>query len=188
MSKELYAASALHRMVRYDARREIMGSLGDLSSIELFGTQLLVAPYVHSGLLRSPGEEAEVLSLGALYERYQSGRGLITKQLSIESIYQGKVYLVLIVGNEVSSMPERDMDEERDEFMLRLQRWEQGRIKPGDWVVTLQENTRQVSISAPGASQSKVLETLGVTYVGYPCKFLYAADVYMRIPDPDMVA
>lgn len=162
---ELYTTAALHRMVRYDARREILNAVGDLSGFKLFGTNLIVAPYVQSGLLRGVGEEAEVFSLDALYERYEAKSGLLTQQLSVESIYQGKVYLVLAIGDGVK----------------------EPRYKVGDWIVTLQENTRAVSISAPGAKQSKVLEKLGVTYVGFPCKFLYDADVYMRIDDPDMV-
>lgn len=166
MSSQLYATGALHRMVKYDARREILNSVGDLSSLKLFGTNLIVAPYVQSGLLRGLNEEAETLSLAALYERYEEKKGLLTKQLSVESIYQGKVYLVLAIGSDVEA-PRR--------------------YSEGDWIVTLQENTRAVSISAPGAKQSKVLEYLGVNYVGFPCKFLYDADVYARIDDPDMV-
>jgi hypothetical protein len=185
---ELYTTAALHRMVRYDARREILNAVGDLSNIELFGTNLIVAPYVHSGLLRSPAEAPEVLSLDALYERYEAKTGLLTAKLSIESIYQGKVYLVLAVGADLQIPPDRYDDENEAQYAARRERWERRRLKPGDWIATLQENTRAVSISAPGAKQSKMLEYLGITYVGYPCKFLYDADVYMRINDPDMVA
>ena len=169
MSSQLYATAALHRMVRYDAKTEILNSVGDLSGIEVLGTNLIVAPYVQSGLLRGKNEEDAVLSLDELYKRYESRSGLLTSQLSVESIYQGKVYLVLAIGAEV----------DREAFSPAL--------KVGDWIVTLQENTRAVSICAPGAKQSMVLDKLGVNYVGYPCKFLYAADVYMRIPDPEMV-
>lgn len=175
MSKELYANSALHRFVRYDAKSEILASVGDISGIELFGTQLIVAPYVRSGILLSPSlgiPESEVLSCGALYDLYESGRGFMAQKFAAEDIFQGKVCLVLKMGADL-------LDESREE------------IPPfgvGDWIFTLQENTRGVSISAPGAKQSRVLKAMSIDYVGWPSKFLYSSDVYGRVNDPNILA
>lgn len=175
MSSELYATAALHRMVRYDARREILSAVGDLSAIELFGTQLIVAPYVHSGILLSPTlgiPETERLSVEALYDLYDSGRGFLAQKFSTEDLYQGKVCLVLKIGAEVE---------------VYGPRYGHKPLSVGDWVFTLQENTRALSVYAPGATQSRVLKALGIDYTGWPAKFVYAADLYGRITDPDMV-
>lgn len=175
MSGELYSTSALHRYVRYDARREILSSVGDLSSLELFGSQLIVAPYVQSGIMFSDRlgiPETEVLSVDALDDLYKSGKGLLTQQFSKESIWQGKVLLLLKIGTEV------DVSDPK---------WGEAPLQVGDWVYALQENTRQVSIRMPGAKQSRVLKALGVDYIGYPCKFLYAADIYGRVSDPNIL-
>jgi len=202
MSKELYANSALHRFVRYRARDEIMKAVGDISGIELFGTQLLVAPYVRSGILLSPTlgiPESEVLSCDALAELYESGRGFMAQKFAVEDLFQGKVCLVLALGTGLLETEAR-----RKEIAERLDgglppdeyadlQDEAASLKPlefgvGDWVFTLQENTRGVSISAPGAQQSRVLKALGIDYVGWPSKFLYASDVYGRLNDPNILA
>jgi hypothetical protein len=177
LSKELYANAALHRFVRYDARREILASVGDIANIDLFGTQLLVAPYVRSGILLSPSlgiPESEILSREALFDLYDSGRGFMAQKFAAEDLFQGKVCLVLKIGHEVDAE-----DPRYGERPLRV----------GDWIFTLQENTRGVSICAPGAKQSRVLKALGIEYAaGWPSKFLYAADVYGRLDDPNILA
>lgn len=179
MSSLLYGTAILHRMVKYNARAEIMSSVGDVSAVELFGTQLIVAPYVQSGIpwsdrLGMPFEE--VLSVDALCDLYASGKGLLTQKYSTESIYQGKVVMLMSVGTGV------DVDDPAGSG-TKLDR----PLAVGDWLVCLQETTRAVSMHFPGAKQSRVLKALGIEYTGYPCKFLYANDVYMRINDPDMV-
>lgn len=183
MSSQLYATAALHRMVRYDARSEILGCIGDFSEIELFGNQLLLAPYVQSGImwqdkLGFPREER--LACEQLYDLYESGKGLRLSQFSIESIYQGKCALIVKVGEDVNK-PVYDEALGKDipphvEFHV------------GDWVFTLQENTRSISLAGTGASQSKVLKALGVDYqLGWPCKIAYSSDIYGRVVDPDQV-
>lgn len=173
MSKELYSTSALHRFVPYDARAEIISCVGDLSNVELWGTQLIVAPYVHSGLLRGRDDGDAQVSIADLCERYRNGSGLLASRMSTESIYQGKVNLILKIGTEV------DVEDPRyGDTPLRV----------GDWVYTLQENTRGISIAAPGARQSAVLQALGVDYLGWPCKLVFSADLYGRVDDPNILA
>lgn len=152
-------------MVRYRAADEIMKCIGDISRSRLFGNQVLLAPFVQSGLLWNPKMGfplEEVLSLEKLYELYEGASGLVSRQHSLESIWQGKLSLVLKLGDEA------------DKYGL----------KPLDWVWTLSENTRMVSISPPGAQKSRVLQFLGVDYTGYPCKIAYETDLYGQEPDP----
>lgn len=181
MSKELYANAALHRFVRYDARNEIFDAVGDLADVELFGTQLLVAPYVRSGILFSPMlgfPETKVLSQDELYGLYESGKGFMAQKFAAEDIYQGKVCLVLKLGAEVESCGSASAIKEATGRPLRA----------GDWIFTLQENTRGVSLCGPGGRQSRVLKALGIEYAGWPSKFLLSSDIYGRLDDPNILA
>ena len=170
MSKQLYAQSALHRMVRYDARREIMNSIGDLSGVTLFKDTVLVAPYVHSGLLWSPSMGfpiEERLSLERLYELYDTKRGMMTQELAKESIYQGKVLLLLKTS--------RKKEEEKNMV--------------GNWVFTLQENTSGLSVCGEGGEKSRVLEFIGANYtVGWPCKIMDMSHIMGSVEEPALVA
>lgn len=175
MSKELFATSALHRMVRYDARREILTSLGDISGVELFGSQVIIAPYVHSGVLWSSRLEIpadSVLSPDNMAELIKTGKGLVTHKLSVEDLYQGKVGLVVKIGPDVE---------------VNEPKYGDNPLKIGDWVFSLQENTRAVSLCGVGASKSQILGALNVDYTGYPCKFIYSADIYGRVSDPNVL-
>lgn len=169
MTSPLLGNTHLHNMVRYNAREEILQSIGDISDIELFGNQLIVAPYVHSGIMWSdrlgfPKEER--LSLEALYDLYDSPRGFIYQTAAKESIFVGMVNLVIAVSPDAT----------------------EHNLKRGEWIFTLQENTRSISITSSTAKKSKVLSKVGVDYAeGWPCKLLFETDVYGRIPYPDMV-
>jgi len=167
MSSPLRATSTMHRFVRYDAAREIINAAGDLSGIELFGDQVICGPYVHSGLLwsQSLGFPIEKrLSLGHLYELYDGHKGLMAQQMSVESIYQGKVMLVIKAGEETT------------------------KVRAGDWIFTLQENTRMISVQTPTSQRSRVLDFIGTDYAaGWPSKLVYERDIYGRVRDPDMV-
>lgn len=180
----LLGNSQLHRQVRYDARREIIESIGDVSGIKLFGNQLIVAPYVHSGIQWSPKYGfplEERLSLEALYELYDAAdadpkdpgvtnrfKGIVTLRnptAAKESIHVGAVYLVVAIGEE-------------NERNLRV----------GEWVFTLQENTRSLSITSDNAKKSRVLREVGVDYsAGWPTKLCYSTDIYGTIPHQDQV-
>lgn len=176
MSKELYAQSSLHRMVRYDARSEILTSLGDLSGLRLRGNQVLVAPYAQSGIrwnnkLGFPLEER--LSVDSLCDLYNSKSIFAVRDYrsAEESIWQGKVCLVVAVGDEVSE-----------------------RTQIGKWVFTLQENTRGVGLQGVNPGVSRVLKEIGsnghegASYEGgWPCRFVYETDIYGDVDDPDMV-
>lgn len=168
MTSPLLGNTQLHKMVRYDARSEILNSVGDLSEIELFGNQIIVAPYVQSGIMWSeklgfPREER--LSLENLYALYDSGKGLFNPAAAKESIFAGMVYCVLSTGEECVKG-----------------------LKRGDWIFTVQENTRQISVTSATAQQSRVLKEIGVDYAaGWPAKLLFEVDVYGRVPHQDMV-
>lgn len=212
--------------MRYDARSEILSSVGDLSDIELFGTQLLVAPYVRSGIMLSDRlgiPESEVLSIDALCELYASPRGIMVQSMGVEDVFQGKLCLILKMGHEVpgsetwlkryhdaemriaelkgkfdNSLDQKDSnmlaeidlaESAYDDLQSQIARFGHRPLAVGDWIFTLQENTRGVSIRGPGSTQSRVLKALQIDYtVGYPCKFLYSADVYGRVDDPNVLA
>jgi hypothetical protein len=172
-------------MVRYDARREILESVGNVSDIELFGNQLIVAPYVHSGVQWSPKYGfplEERLSLEVLYELYDAHQGIDPNDPEVknrfkgigtlwnptpakESIFQGAVYLIVVIGAD------NDCG-----------------LKVGEWVFTLQENTRSLSITSETGRRSRVLSEVGVEYpAGWPTKLCYSSDIYGRLPHQDCV-
>lgn len=164
--------AVLARMVRYRAEDEIMACVGDLSGLgNFYGNQMLLATYVHSGLIWNerifdfPLEER--LSLDRLYDLYESGKGFLNQQYALESVHQGKVHLVLALGE--------DVDAEKH-FV-------------GQWVWTLPENTRGMNLQCPGAQKSRLLEKLGVPNytAGWPCKIAYASDLYGDLPHQDVL-
>jgi hypothetical protein len=169
MSSNLYGVSSLHRMVRYDARTEIMNTVGDLSGVDLIGSTVLVAPYVHSGILWNPNlgfPNDERLSLENLYELYESKKGLQAQNLAKEGIYQGKVLLLLKTSRKAQD----------------------DRNIVGSWIFTLQENTTMLSFSGPGGKKSRVLDFVGANYpIGWPCKIMDAQYIMGHLSDPDMV-
>lgn len=169
MTSPLLGNTQLHNMVKYDARKEILGSIGNLAEIELFGNQIIVAPYVQSGIVwlakyGFPREER--LSLENLYDLYDSGKALLNPTPAKESIFTGLVYLVVKTGEDCTK-----------------------ELKVGEWVFTLQENTRQISVTSSTATPSRVLrEVIGMDYAaGWPAKLVFETDVYGRIPHQDMV-
>jgi hypothetical protein len=155
-------------MVRYDARREIMNSIGDLGRISVFNNRVLVAPYVPSGVMWHSGlgfPIEEQLSLDRLYELYDSKRGLVSQVLATENIYQGKVLL-----------------------LLKTSRKEEQTLV-GNWVFTQQENTSGISVCGDGGKKSRVLEFVGADYtVGWPCKIMDLSDTMGSVEEPALVA
>lgn len=174
MTSPLLGNTQLHNMVQYDARSEILNSVGDLSEIELFGNQVIVAPYVQSGIMWSEKlgfPRNERLSIENLYALYDSGKGLFNPTAAKESIFAGMVYCVLKTGEDCV----------KDENGIP-------RLKRGDWIFTVQENTRQISVTSATAQQSRILKEIGVNYAaGWPAKMLYESDIYGRVPHQDMV-
>jgi hypothetical protein len=168
---QLYSTGALHNMVRYDARQHIRDCIGDLSSLgphAILGNQLLLAPYVHSGLTWNERHchfgRTDVLTPTQLEELYEVPGIFLNQQLAKEDLFQSKVYLVLKIGTEPTKLE----------------------IKEGDWVWTLQENTRQVSISLPSSKKSFVLDKIGAQIAsGWICKICYDSDIYGVLPDHD---
>lgn len=168
---QLFATGALHRMVRYDAKSHILDCVGDIDALgPLFGNQILAAPYIPSGLMWServgfPNDTVLTASdLIALYDAPTPP--FLNQQLAKESVFQGKVMLVLKTGTQ-PQVPD---------------------IQAGDWIWTLQENTRQVSISMPTSRKSKILEKVGIDVAsGWICKILYDKDVYGKVSEPDML-
>src|SRR5579863_7658532 len=108
-------------MVRYRAKEEILTAIGSLDDIELFGNQILAAPYVPSGLMWSercgfPVEER--LSVDALLELQASGKTFLNPALAKESLFQGKVLLVLKVGDEPTLIPSEAKDADDGDIMV----------------------------------------------------------------------
>lgn len=167
MPSVLMTDATLHRMVRYDAKTEIMNALGDGPLIgRMFGNQILMAPYIHSGLIwseRMGFPLSEVLSVENLYDLYDSNKGFVSQSEAKEGLWQSKLNLVVALGESAT------------EYGLSV----------GQWVWTLSENTRMLSLSPPKAKKSRVLEFLGIPHnAGWLCKLTYETDLYGVEPDP----
>jgi hypothetical protein len=167
----LHSTGALHRMVRYDAKSHILDCVGDMDALgPLFGNQILCAPYIPSGLMwneRVGFPNHTILTPSDLIALYDSeSPPFLNQQLAKESMFQGKVMLVLKMGTQC----------ELKDF------------KEGDWIWTLQENTRQVSISLPTSHKSKILEKVGIDIAsGWICKIMNELDAYGLVYEPDAI-
>ena len=140
-----------------DAVEEILDSVGDVSGLELWRSQCLIADYVRPTLTRS---------------------GLITPvNAQAEDVYQSKSGMLLAYGP--LAFPDYVVDENgkvtENDFS------EFGGRKPqiGDWLGYRPTETVQLMVKAKGAKEN------GREWKhGWPCRYVYARDLYLRVPLP----
>jgi hypothetical protein len=149
---QITTASMLHLM-REDEnpKEEILSAIGDISDIELFGTNILLGIYIQSSTTKA---------------------GLITSSMSRESIYQGKVGLVLKLP--VAPFPEKI-----------LARFGGKPPQVGDWVTFNVGNADQLSVMGTGSKNVSRLADVGLEiYSGWPCRRIPAEYIEERVKNP----
>lgn len=152
---QVTTASMLHLMQEgKEPEKEILAAIGDISEIDCFGTNVLVGIYIQSSKTKG---------------------GLITDTMSRESIYQGKVGLVL-------KLPEtKDFDRLRPRFGKRG-------LRVGDWVTYNVGNGDQLSVMGVGSKRTERLAEVGLEiYSGWPCRRVPAEWIEERITNPRSV-
>jgi len=146
-----------------DIGAEIRRSVGDLSGIEVFGQQILVGIYLR-------GETTQ--------------GGIIMPGLQKEDLYQGKVVLILKMGPTATSVMERDHD------MKHLPNpWGARPPRVGDWVFHSASQAFDLNVKGEGAKTSPAIakDFPAIRDKGWPCRLVYAADLYGRVDDPLML-
>lgn len=117
-----------------DPREAILDKVGDLSGVEIFGNDILVATYIRP-------------------ERTKSGI-ILTQQHVAEDRYQSKCYLILKMG------PTAFIDEEGNEFRdIRAGDWIIARASDG-WAVTL--NTGKSGVSRDDALDCRIIPDVSI--------------------------
>lgn len=138
MMPKLAEATVLHNWRHKDAdeaKNEIMGAVGSLANFDVFGTQILVAPYVRPSKTK--------------------GGLMIPESAQKDDIYQGKVALVLKVGPNAYLAPE-----EADQARM-LRGFDGNPPQPGDWVFHRIQDCFQFSYEGPGSVKSPSREWQG---------------------------
>lgn len=153
---QIKAVSLLHLMQEDDhPEDEIKAAVGNLDQIEMAGESILIGLYVQQGKTKG---------------------GLITQSLSIESIYQGKVGLVLKTSNQDFT------DQEKKAW------GGEGRLpKVGEWVFFKADDGIALSVLGTGAKRSPRLTDLGIEMDGWPCRVFEPRYILGRIKSPRSV-
>lgn len=155
-------ASKLHRFHHdnvADAAQEIVDAVGDLSGIEIWGSQIMLGVYCQPAVTKSG------LRIGG--------------KTQLEDVYQGSVGLILKMG------PNAFADAKPELYG--------GRVPTvGDWVYHRAQDAVQMSVCGPNSKKLKVRAPDGNTedareWDGWPCRMVYAADLYGRVALPHVV-
>lgn len=150
---QLSTASIMHLMIEdSDPAKEILDAVGDLSDIELTEDLVLVGIYIQQGKTKG---------------------GLITTQLSIESVYQGKVGLVL-------KLPPQGLTEREHKAWGGADKLP----KVGDWVYFKADDGMSMSVHGTGGKRSERLQDLGINIDGWPCRMFEAKYILGRVKEP----
>src|ERR1700752_1009266 len=115
-----------------DAVKEIHDALGDISALELFGSQVLCADYIRpaisKGGIKLPGSH------------------------QVEDVYQGKVGLIVAMGYSlerlVKDVATGNLNADDDALLARF-----GNRPPqvGDWVYFMPQQSVQCAVCGPGS-------------------------------------
>ena len=137
----------------FDPAAEMDRSLGDISGVEIFSSQILVGVFLRGD---------------------KTASGLINPTMIREDSVQGKVTRILKIGTLAFS------EADAEKYNGRLPR-------VGDWVFNRAQDSYQLSIRGDGAQSSEVLTHYPELRGAWPCRLVYARDIYGRITDPNMV-
>jgi hypothetical protein len=141
------------------AAAEIYDALGDISDFEVWGNQVLIAVYC------PPAETKSGFLIGS--------------QTTLESVWQGKVGLIIKIGP--------------DAFPETAATFGGNPPKPGDWVYhCVQEQTLQLSLK--GAASKKLIlksprgeEEEARKWGGWPVRLVSGSSIYGRVKHPEIV-
>lgn len=154
-TSQLTTASMLHLMeVNEHPEEEIKASVGDLKDFEWSDDSILCGIYIQPGKTKG---------------------GIITSAMSKQSVYQGKVGLVL-------KLPAKPFADDR------IAAWGGKPPKVGDWLVFNPNDGQMMSIMGAGAKPSQRMKDIDFElYAGWPCTLIQEKFVYGRIKDPTAV-
>lgn len=142
------------------ARKEIDAALGDISWFRLIGSQVLLASYMRPVLTRG---------------------GIITRNHEQnEDIFQGTVGMIVAIGPQAWRASTQKFDPDRGhptEVKGDEERFGGSLPEIGDWVYCRPQDTVMCALKGPG---SKMLEQNGHKreFQGWPCKLVFARDIY----------
>jgi hypothetical protein len=146
------SASVLHTWTHNDindAAKEITEAVGDISEMDVFGSQILVGDYLRPAKTK-----------GGLWTPADSQK---------EDVFQGKVTMILKIGPTAFSEKDADL------YGGTLP-------KVGDWVFNRAMDSFQLSVKGDGSVNDPSRE-----FTGWPCRLIYAADLYGRVKHPQII-
>lgn len=147
-----------------EAKRHIHAQLGDMSEVEMFGRQVLVAIYIRP--------------------LWDTKTGLqMSDQKQQEDIYQGKVVLIVGAGPDAFR---------GDESYHRAMWGDAAPPAPGDWVFLRSQDGTATSLKGDNAERVKWEARNGEKYNlysfdGWPCRYVVDDSVIGRVRKPHTV-
>ena len=166
MCADYTAITALHKRHHDDyeeAKEQIRKALGDISAIEVFGSQVLVAAYVR------PNKTTTGLYLSV--------------KMQTEDIWQGKAVLVLKLGPSAY---------DGDDSYLRAIFGDRNPLAPGDWVFVRAADGHPMSLIGDGGERVMAKDHRGgevpiFDWDGWPCRVVPAESIIGRINKPHSI-
>jgi len=143
-----------------DAVDEILGAIGDISEIEIAGTQVMLGCYVRPAVTRTG------LRTGAA--------------MQAEEAWQGKVGLILKMG------PQAFEKADPADWGGRLP-------QVGDWVFSRAQDSWSFMLQGLGGKKLRIKNRHDEIedareWAGWPCRLVYARDIYGRVKNPHIIA
>lgn len=158
------------------ARKEILSAVGDISWLQLFGSQVLLGDYMRPVTTRG---------------------GIITRSAEQnEDIFQGTIGMILAIGPQawratrsttrLVPMTVGDKEVVEVEVAGDEERFGGELPKVGDFVYCRPQDTVMCAIKGPG---SRMLEDKGHKreFQGWPCKLVFARDIYAKVALPHAI-
>ncbi len=111
--------------------------------------------------------------VGVYLRGERTAGGIIDPTQIAEDKIQGKCVRVLKLGNTA--------------FTGDNPGWNGNPPKVGDWVFHRAQDAAEISVKGRGSVTSAILKNYPQMRGAWPCRLVYAADIYGRVADPNMV-
>jgi hypothetical protein len=151
------------------ARKEILSAVGDISWLQLFGSQVLLGDYMRPVVTR--------------------GNIITPDSAQNEDVFQGTVGMILAIGPQAWRASSINQGASLDEIVDKGDEERFGGRLPeiGEWVYCRPQDTVMTAIKGPGSRMIADAKGNKRSFEGWPCKLVYARDIYAKVDLPHAI-